>query len=262
MFSSLKNMTQQSCKLKKSKAVEWLGLFWQWCNESGHVGSLWEMAVNHKTCGRRLQSPLSQPPRCSQRPPSVTGNKNLLPLCGIMSNDARKAIKFCNKLHSSARVMKGIHRFHLRDAGTVLRHPAVVFTWWRAAVKGCFFLSLLLFLTVFDGNSVTNVSSTPAFWKSQNGCHTWFDLWAHLHPSAVEISCWLNRKKRSYRDKVLVHYFKDKNCINVLEIKLSSPNSHVMNDNGINSILGRLICTPMSSFLLHIWFKNKFPASQ
>lgn len=41
-------------------------------------------------------------------------------------------------------------------------------------------------------------------------------------------------KKSSYRDKVLVHYFKDKNCINVLEIKLSSPNSHVMNDNGIN----------------------------
>lgn len=146
--------------------------------------------------GRRLQSPLSPPPRCSQRPPPVTGNKNILPLCGIMSNDARKAIKFCNKFHSSARVMKGIHRFHLREAGTILRHPAVVFTWWRAAVKGCFFLSLLLFLTVFDGNSVTNASSTAAFWKSQKGCHTWFDLWAHLHPSAVEISCWLNREKK------------------------------------------------------------------
>lgn len=53
-------------------------------------GLLWEMAANHKTC--------------SQRPPPVTGNKNLL---RRVASRPMMMIAFRSKLHSSARVMKG-----------------------------------------------------------------------------------------------------------------------------------------------------------
>lgn len=175
----------------------------------------------------------------------------------------RGAVTFRNKLHSSARVMKGNQWFHWKGAGPpciILHHTLFLLDrellskvdfyvvilnsfWWKLRDKRAKYRCIL-------GNS-ERMSQLLWFMGTFKSLHRWNIL---AQP--------VKKKKKVWTGENVASLLQSRECINVLEIKLSSADSDMMNQNRMISFLRRLIARRCQSLMRHIRFKNKCEALQ